>query len=249
MHIPGAEVRMVQRCGSTNTVLLEERDPGEQPVVLIAREQTAGRGRRGRRWRSAGADASLTFSLRRSVTRPLRELGALSLVAGVAATRALRALGVSRAALKWPNDLMVEGAKLGGILVETRPAGRATRAVIGIGINLRDGAGLTARLRRRVASLDMLVSPLPSAEAVAGSIVRELLDALRAFDAAGLEAVRSDWEAMDAHAGQRLRVRLADGRCISGIASGLAADGGLRLRTRAGVRAVTSGRVVSARAA
>src|SRR5688572_22940645 len=160
MHIPGAEVRMVQRCGSTNTVLLEERDPGEQPVVLIAREQTAGRGRRGRRWRSAGADASLTFSLRRSVTRPLRELGALSLVAGVAATRALRALGVSRAALKWPNDLMVEGAKLGGILVETRPAGRATRAVIGIGINLRDGAGLTARLRRRVASLDMLVSPL-----------------------------------------------------------------------------------------
>jgi BirA family biotin operon repressor/biotin-[acetyl-CoA-carboxylase] ligase len=249
MHIPGAEVRMVQRCGSTNTVLLEERDPGEHPVVLLAREQTAGRGRRGRRWMSAGAGASLAFSLRRNVTRPLRELGALSLVAGVAAARALRALGVPGAALKWPNDLMVEGAKLGGILVETRPAGEATRAVIGIGINLRDGAGLSTRLRRRVASLDALLSPLPSAEAVAGSIACELLDALRAFDAAGLDAVRSEWEAMDAHAGQRLRVRLADGRCISGIASGLAADGGLRLRTRAGMRAINSGRVVSARAA
>jgi len=62
--------------------------------------------------------------------RPVREVAGLSLVAGVAVARALRALGVAQAALKWPNDLVVSGAKLGGILVETRSQGRATHAVI-----------------------------------------------------------------------------------------------------------------------
>jgi BirA family biotin operon repressor/biotin-[acetyl-CoA-carboxylase] ligase len=76
-----------------------------------------------------------------------------------------------------------------------------------------------------------------------------LLEALHAFEARGLDGVRADWEAMDAHAGQKLRVRLADGRTLSGIASGLAEDGSLRLRTRRGLRAIASGRVISARAA
>jgi biotin-(acetyl-CoA carboxylase) ligase len=75
-----------------------------------------------------------------------------------------------------------------------------------------------------------------------------LLAALDAFEAGGLEALRAEWEAMDAHAGQRLRVRLANGRVVSGVAGGLAEDGALRLVTRSGVRAVRSGRVVSARA-
>ena len=76
-----------------------------------------------------------------------------------------------------------------------------------------------------------------------------LREALERFDAQGLEALRADWEAMDAHAGQRLRVRLADGRVMSGVSSGLANDGSLQLKTRRGMLAVRSGRVVSARTA
>ena len=76
---------------------------------------------------------------------------------------------------------------------------------------------------------------------------RALIAALDGFEAGGLDALRAEWEAMDAHAGQRLRVRLADGRVITGVAGGLAEDGALRLVTRNGVRAVRSGRVVSAR--
>src|SRR5678815_1226990 len=127
--LPGVEVRVVERCTSTNDMLLKET----HPVLLAAEEQTAGRGRRGRRWHSA-PEAGLTFSLGRRIRRPARELAALSLVAGVAAARALRALGVRRAALKWPNDLLVDGAKLGGILVEARtPASsrEGSYAVIG----------------------------------------------------------------------------------------------------------------------
>ena len=243
--VPGVQVRVLGRCTSTNSVLLKA--PCTCPVLLAAEEQTAGRGRRGRRWHSAPG-AGLTFSLSRSLQRPVREVAGLSLVAGVAVARALRALGVAQAALKWPNDLVVNGAKLGGILVETRSQGRATHAVIGIGLNCRHDAGLELRLRRRVGALDQFIEAMDRNEIIA-RIARSLVDALDEFETKGLDSARRDWEAMDAHAGQRLRVRLADGRVISGVASGLADDGGLRLLTRDGLRAVRNGRVLSARPA
>ena len=245
MDIPGVEVRRVERCGSTNSVLLAQRGAAA-PVLLVAAEQTAGRGRRGQRWHSAPG-AGLTFSLARRIRRPARELAALSLVAGVAAARALRALGVAQAALKWPNDLVAGGAKLGGILVETRGAGRETLAVFGIGINLHGAAELGRRLRRRVASLDQFI--VAGEEDVIAGIVSCLMTAIDAFEAGGFETARQAWESMHVHAGQRLKVRLADGRSVTGIAAGLAEDGALSLRTRAGLRAIRSGRVVSARAA
>jgi BirA family transcriptional regulator, biotin operon repressor / biotin---[acetyl-CoA-carboxylase] ligase len=239
MDLPGIEVRMVERCGSTNAVLLAE---GKPDVLLVAKEQTAGRGRRGRRWYSAPG-AGVTFSLSTVIRRPLRELAGLSLVAGVGAARALRALGVAQAALKWPNDLVVGGAKLGGILVETR----GSLAVLGIGINCRRDAGLEARLRRPMAALDEFVAV--DRNRLIERVARSLLEALAMFQAHGLEALRGEWERMDAHAGKRLRVRLADGRVLTGLARGLDGDGGLRLQTRAGLRAVRSGRVLSARPA
>jgi BirA family biotin operon repressor/biotin-[acetyl-CoA-carboxylase] ligase len=245
IRVPGVQVRVVARCGSTNSVLLESRSPGTS--LLAAEEQSAGRGRRGRRWHSSPG-RSVTFSLARPVVRPVRELAALSLVAAVAVVRALRSLGARRVSLKWPNDLVVGEAKLGGILVETRSQNGVTRAVIGVGINCRASADLERRVRRPVASLDQLVEAVER-NSLIEAIARALLEALAEFDARGLDAVRKQWEAMDAHAGRRLRVRLADGRTISGVSAGLAEDGGLRLRTRAGLRAVSSGRVVSSRAA
>jgi BirA family transcriptional regulator, biotin operon repressor / biotin---[acetyl-CoA-carboxylase] ligase len=99
-----------------------------------------------------------------------------------------------------------------------------------------------------VAALDQFIEKMNRNEIIA-RIARSLLDALDAFEAKGLDGARRDWESMDAHAGQRLRVRLADGRVISGVASGLADDGGLRLLTRDGLRAVRNGHVLSARPA
>jgi BirA family transcriptional regulator, biotin operon repressor / biotin---[acetyl-CoA-carboxylase] ligase len=244
IDVPGVDVRIVERCASTNSLLLAYRSSA--PVLLAAEEQTAGRGQHGRRWDSA-AGSDVTFSLAYCVRRPARELAALSLVAGVATASALRALGVAAAAVKWPNDLMVAGAKLGGILVETRAEAGGTRAVFGIGINCRLRSGLERRLRRPVAALDQFIRP--SRNAVIGSIARSLLAALERFEAEGFAAARAQWEAMDAHAGQRLRVRLADGRSISGIGAGLATDGALRLITRKGEAAVHSGRIVAARLA
>ena len=253
IDVPDVEVRVVARCSSTNSVLLSEK--ARESILLATEEQTAGRGQHGRRWHSA-AGADLAFSLSRRVQRPARELASLSLVAGVAAASALRALGVGAVALKWPNDLVVGNAKLGGILVETRaPMGAeaggteagATRAVVGVGINCFRRPILERRLRRPVAALEQFIRP--SRNAVVGAIARALVGALDRFEAEGFAAARAEWEALDAHAGQHLRVRLADGRSVSGIGAGLAADGALRLITRAGERAVHSGRIVATRLA
>lgn len=253
--LPGAQVRVVDQCGSTNSELLSSRDTFSRPVLLAAEAQTAGRGRRGRRWHSRPGEA-ITFSLACRIARPARELASLSLVAGVAAGHALRALGIERAALKWPNDLVVAdqdgvggGAKLGGILVETRRHAGASLAVIGIGINYLPDPTLQQRLRRSIACVADLVPRLPSRNEIIRRTAEALLLALAAFERGGFAAMREAWLALHAHAGQRLRVRLADGRTVSGIATGLADDGGLELQTRSGLRAIRSGSVIQARAA
>jgi BirA family biotin operon repressor/biotin-[acetyl-CoA-carboxylase] ligase len=103
-------------------------------------------------------------------------------------------------------------------------------------------------LRRKVVALEQFTA-VPDPETMAGAIAQSLLESLTAFETRGLDAVRADWDRLDAHAGQRLRVRLADGRVLTGVASGLESDGALRLATRTGMRAVHSGRVISARTA
>ncbi len=240
---PGVEVRVLERCASTNAALLAARL--RRPVLLAADEQTAGRGRRGRRWYSAPG-CGVLFSLGLPMRRTARDLGGLSIVAGVAAVRVLRALGAADAALKWPNDLLARGAKLGGILVETRAQGAGSATVIGIGVNYRNAPGLAARLRRGVAALEDCLRPLPSRNAIIGALARNVLAAARAFDATGFEPFRSDWDGLHAYAGKALRVRLADGRVLAGVAAGLAADGALQLRTRSGLRTVRDGRVALA---
>jgi BirA family biotin operon repressor/biotin-[acetyl-CoA-carboxylase] ligase len=243
IKVAGLAVHVLERCTSTNTLLLAGEF--EPPCLLAADEQTAGRGRRGRRWYAARG-MSATFSLAYVSRRPLRELAGLSLVAGVAAAQALHALGASETRLKWPNDLVVGDDKLGGILVETRGARRGTLAVIGIGINCRASRAVSGRVARGIASLDRW-GAAPSRGQVIGAVAQRLMDALARFERSGLEPTRGEWDALDGLAGRKVRLRLAEGRVLSGVASGLAEDGALRLQTARGPRTVHSARVVAAR--
>jgi BirA family biotin operon repressor/biotin-[acetyl-CoA-carboxylase] ligase len=249
-------VEVRDRCASTNTELLERGSDGT-PVLLLAEEQTAGRGRRGRRWHSIPG-AALMFSLRWHFSGGAGRLGGLSLAAGVGVAKTLCALGAHGVALKWPNDLLAQSArgagKLGGILIETRASaggngGSQCAAVVGVGLNCRSMPGLESRLKRRIASLDELVDPLPTRNEIAIRVAAGLARTMQEFADAGFEAFRSEWESMHANQGESMKVRTADGRVVSGIAEGLAADGGLLLRTRRGVKAVNSGTVVRGRAA
>lgn len=243
IRVAGLATRVVARCGSTNAALLEEKTPG--PLLLAAEEQTAGRGRRGRRWRSPRG-AGATFSILRRMRCAPAALSGLSLAVGVACARALRALGAGETQVKWPNDLVVRGAKLGGILIETSAGGGETTVVVGIGINCHGDAALARQLRRKVAALDALVSPAPSRNEVIAAVAREVMAALARFEREGLAPFAAEWAALHAFEGERLKVRLADGRTLSGLARGIAASGALRLATARGMREIVSGRIVQA---
>lgn len=240
LALPGVDARALASCGSTNAMLLEQRP--DHVVLLAADEQTAGRGRRGRRWH-APAGSGATFSLARRLRCLPASLSGLSLAVGVAAARALRRLGADGVALKWPNDLLAGDGKLGGILVETRLGRDEHLVVVGIGINCRRVDGLASRLRRRVAALDDLTpAPLPR-NTVIRAVAGDVLACLGEFEHHGLSAFADDWRALHAHEGRRLEVRLDDGRRVSGVAAGLSPGGALRLQTRAGLRDITAGRI------
>jgi len=235
------EVRVLARCGSTNTELLAADAPG--PLLLAAEAQSAGRGRRGRRWHSAPG-RSATFSIRRRMRCAPAALAGLSLAVGVAAARALRALGAAEVALKWPNDLVARGAKLGGILVESRAAADGGTAVVaGIGVNCHADPAL-ARLGRPAIALDALLAPAPSRNAVIAAIAREAMPTLAHFEHAGLAPFVAEWRALHAYEGARLRVRIAGGRILSGRACGIGAGGALLLATARGLREIVCGRLL-----
>jgi len=196
IRVPGLEVRVLERCGSTNALLrddVQERPEGAaaRPVLLAAELQTAGRGRHGRRWRSMRG-AGATFSIRRHMACEQRGLAGLSVAVGIASARALRGLGALGVTLKWPNDLMVNRRKLGGILIETRPLPRSgtgsaapgSVVIVGIGINCRAQPRLGARLGRGVAALDEVLRRAISRNAVISAVAREILRALAAWDRA-----------------------------------------------------------------
>jgi BirA family biotin operon repressor/biotin-[acetyl-CoA-carboxylase] ligase len=186
IRVPGVDVRVIERCTSTNTLLREER--GAAATLLAAEVQTAGRGRHGRRWRSARGTGA-TFSIRRPMRCAQRELAGLSIAVGIAAARALRRLGARGVAVKWPNDLMVSRRKLAGILIETRPARAGSVVIVGIGINCRRQPRLGARLGRGVAALDELLRRPVERNQVIGAVARDVLEALSTWDRAAAPAL------------------------------------------------------------
>jgi len=235
-----ASVETAWSIDSTNSELLRRPPPATGAAVLLAERQTGGRGRRGRVWASPLA-AHLYVSIARGFGGGLARLGGLSLVAGVAVAEALHALGFTEARLKWPNDLVVADAdglrKLGGLLIEGagEHAGPA-RAVIGLGLNVRMPAAGAAQIDQPWCDLaglagdDAGVRALPSRNAIAAALLERLLPALDTFDAEGLAPFLPRYAALDALLGQKVTLHTA-GTARSGVATGVAEDGALRVRS------------------
>jgi len=228
---------------STNSELLRRPRPaGDGIEVLLAERQSAGRGRLGRRWRSA-LGAQVCLSVRRQFEGGLARLGGLSLVAGVAVAEALRGLGPAQIGLKWPNDLVGDGRKLAGLLIEGggEHAG-PVKAVIGIGINVDLPPGAGDAIDQPWTDLASLgEGAAPGRDAVATAVLACLLPALDLFDREGLAPFLGRYAALDVLHGQRVAVIGRD--TIEGEALGLAHDGGLRVLTDAGERLFHAGEV------
>lgn len=227
---------------STNAELLRRPADTSGVDVLLAEQQTGGRGRRGRTWASPLA-SNLYLSASRQFSGGLARLGGLSLVTGVAVAEALHDLGFATVGLKWPNDLLVGERKLGGILIEGGGEhGGPVRAVIGIGLNVRMPSAQAEQIDQPWLDLAGLSSAPPSRNALAAALLSRLLPALDLFDADGLAPFLPRYAALDLLAGQRISVHDARG-VRHGTAEGLAEDGALRVRFDNQLQSVYAGDV------
>ena len=254
--LPGFTVEVLPSIDSTNTELMRRARAGQcEPTLLVAEQQTAGRGRLGRVWQS-DAGASLMMSL--GLPLAPADWSGLSLAVGVSVAESLQpvlpALGSGHAArigLKWPNDLWLDGAtgerKLGGILVETASfvapqAPAATRApaaryvVVGIGINVlpRSPEGLSMP----PGSLQDVEPGLDAPTALL-RIAAPLVAMLQSFEGYGFAPMQARFAARDVLQGRA--VTLSDGQ--AGTAHGVAEDGALLVHTAQGMQAITSAEI------
>lgn len=232
--------------GSTNTVLMDRPNPpAGQSEALLAEYQTAGRGRRGRSWIAPpGGAICLSFSW---VFREVpRDMGALGLVVGVCALRALTHLGVREVRLKWPNDLLIEDRKLGGILIELRAESAGPACVtIGIGLNVALGAQLLEKIAATgLSPTDLATAGLKavSRNTVAARLISSFVEGLLEFERDGLKPFVQEWMLADALRGRPVTVAAPDGPA-KGIARGIDLDGALLVETPQGLLRFISGDV------
>ena len=237
-----SDLEVVWSTVSTNTELVRRSTPERGICVLFAERQTGGRGRRGRVWSSPLA-AHIYLSVLRGFNGGLARLGGLSLAAGVAVGEALHGLGLAGVGLKWPNDLVVDGRKLGGLLVEGGGefAGPA-RAVIGIGLNVHMPASAAEAINQPWTDLDTLAGRRMDRTTVGSAVLEALLPALDLFDAEGLGPFLPRYAALDCLSGREVRVEL-QGQWLDGQALGLAEDGALRVRIDGSERLLHAGEV------
>lgn len=236
----GVAVEVVPETGSTNVDLLARAAQLTEPVLLVAEHQTAGRGRAGRSWLSS-SENSLTFSLAWKFEGGLQQLSGLPLAVGVALGDALGQLGV-QVQLKWPNDVLKDGDKLAGILIETQsPPGGGTWTVIGIGLNLIMPDEVEALLGRSAAGAPWLARM--ERDVLVAALLDALADALRLFARQGFAAFSARWNLRHAWQGRTV-VILDHGQVLQeGLAAGVDDAGRLLLDTAEGRTTVVAGDV------
>jgi BirA family biotin operon repressor/biotin-[acetyl-CoA-carboxylase] ligase len=229
---------------STNTRLLAAAADGERgPRVLLAECQLDGRGRRGRQWQASWGDA-LLMSFLVDTGRSGSELPCLAIATGVSVAMALSAIGVAGIRLKWPNDVLLAGAKLAGVLVEA--SGRADArgvAVIGIGLNWRIAPDRRAAIGQVSAEL---MSALPDGDRdrnrVAGHLILAVLAMAERFRREGLAPFLEGFARLDALVGRTVNI-VTSHETREGVALGLADDGSLRIAHDDGERRYHSAEV------
>lgn len=213
-------------CGSTNAEALARALRGDDlPLWVLADVQTSGRGRAGRSWSSG--PGNLLASLALPLAAPPAAVAQLSLVAGVATVEAIRRSGplIPSLGLKWPNDILAGGAKLGGILVEASETQAGRVAVIGIGLNLARAPAGMAAAATSLSAHENKRKPLEMLAFLAEAM-HEWLGLWQ--NGAGFAGVRAAWLERCSGLRQRIAVNGAGGP-LTGIFAGLDADGALLL--------------------
>lgn len=230
-----SNINIFQTIDSTNTYARELAEKNSvSGLVILAEQQTGGRGRRGKSWVSPFA-ANIYLSIVWDFEQGAEALEGLSLAVGVAVRRALIAHGVQGVKLKWPNDIYVEQKKLGGILLEMigDPAGHCS-VVIGVGLNVSMPVSQASAIDQDWTDVATeLQDKLPARNKLAAELISEILPLLSTFQEQGFAAYCDEWQAADAFYGQTAVISTPK-QSIAGIVKGVDINGALRLELDSG---------------
>ncbi|MEP5766720.1 MAG: biotin--[acetyl-CoA-carboxylase] ligase [Halieaceae bacterium] len=237
------ELDLHQQVDSTNAEAMRRVRAGAcSGLVCSAEQQLAGRGRRGRAWVSPFA-SNIYLSLVWEFTGGVAALEGLSLAVGVVVAEALGDCGVPGLQLKWPNDILHAGAKLGGILLEIggdREGG--CTVVIGIGLNVKMPDSAAANIDQNWTDIGSIVSPAPDRNQLLAALLNKLLPLLPAFADHGFAPWKNLWSARDAYAGKAVVVHSGEQQ-LAGTATGISDSGALLLDAGGTLHTIVGGEV------
>lgn len=229
------QARLVKRLvevDSTNTVAMEMgRQGARSGTVVVAESQTRGRGRLKRPWISPPGTGLYFSMILRPDLDPV-DLSKITLVAGVAVCLALEAECHVRLGIKWPNDLLLDNRKLGGILTEAEPsAGGDYLVVLGIGLNITSReASFPDDLRKHATSLLLSTGQRFERDLLLAAIIRRLDEMIPRVEQNGFSEAFAEWRARDASKGRTLSWVTASGEVVEGIGQGLDDNGAYHIR-------------------
>lgn len=230
---------------STNTIAMAKALEGVSGYVCAAEQQTAGRGRRGRQW-SSPYGSSLALSVTWEFAAGVAAIEGLSLAVGVAVVNALAVAGVESLQLKWPNDVLHNGKKLSGVLLEI--AGDAEgpcRVVVGVGVNVSPPPSAMKGVDQPWTDISTIVGSSISRNHLLALLLDQLLEVLSEFEGSGFKAYFKRWSHLDAYLNKDVAVRLA-GKVIFGRNCGVNESGAIVIENESG-RLVFNGGEVSLR--
>jgi len=226
---------------STNQYLLDKLSIGNvHGHVVLAEFQTAGRGRRGNQWLSPIA-SGLCLSIAWHFETSPASLMALSLASGVAVQRALHTFKVEKTGLKWPNDIMCDGRKLGGILLESRIEAAGTcDVVLGLGLNIKLPEKRMGKIEQAVTDIAQNCIERPARNELAITVIEELVCMLQQYAKEGFAPFIEEWRKYDCLQGKQAQLHLAEAK-MAGEVLGIDENGLLIMQSDGVIQKFTSG--------
>lgn len=226
---------------STNAFMLQHSEELQSGDICVAEYQAAGRGRRGRKWQSPYG-SHLYFSMHWHFAQGMAQTMGLSLVVACSLVSVLAQFGADDIGVKWPNDIYLAGRKLAGVLIEmSGTADSGCNVVIGIGVNIAMPAAQGELIDQPWSDLRQLAQ-MPDKTALTLALYQQLLDDLQLFEAQGLSAFQTRWNAADIYQGQQVNLQLGE-QVISGEYQGIDEQGGVLLATADGVKQFVGGEI------
>ncbi len=246
-HALCCEIRVFQSLDSTNKYAREQAEArSNSGLVVLAEQQTAGRGRRGKRWVSPFA-SNIYMSIVWDFFKGAESIQGLSLAIGVGVRRALMELYIKDVKLKWPNDIFVNGKKLGGILVEIigDPRGACT-VIVGIGINVSMPESMRQEIDQDWIDISQVSGAFISRDQLSAKIIGNIFEVLKDFDDVGFSSYLSEWQRADFLKNKTCTINMSNDS-ISGTVLGVDNSGALRVKLLSGEEKIFLGGEISVR--